>query len=151
MRGPVGRDVFAVHSPDFLGVTFEESVEETFAELITHPVFKVPGIRDREETRLQPGEDAENRAEHAQLKERFERLQRVGEKLATVKDSGRARAHQHVVRENLGPKIFHRLTLGEEAMPANVETKTFIGGRAGDPPDIDRVRLEHGNLHVVLR
>src|SRR6266581_951976 len=48
LRRPVGRDFFAAHSPNFFSITFEECVEETFAELIAYPLFEIARIPHRE-------------------------------------------------------------------------------------------------------
>ncbi len=54
LRGPVGRDFFAAHSPNFFGITFEECFEEPFAKLIAYPLFKIARVPHREEARFHP-------------------------------------------------------------------------------------------------
>src|SRR6266478_8958792 len=87
LRRPVGRDFFAAHSPNFFSITFEECVEETFAELIAYPLFEIARIPYREEARFHPRKNAKNRFENAELQQRFERLQRIGKKIAAVKNT----------------------------------------------------------------
>src|SRR5437667_8763208 len=41
LRGPVRGDFLAAHPPNFLGITFEERVEEPAAKLIADPLFEV--------------------------------------------------------------------------------------------------------------
>ena len=67
LRRPVGGDFLAAHTPDFFGVALEECVEEAFAELITNPLFEIARVPHREESRFQPGKNAERRFEDAQL------------------------------------------------------------------------------------
>jgi hypothetical protein len=86
LRRPVGRNVLAVHPPDFFGVAFEERVKQPFSELIAHPFFKIPRVPYRKQTRFQPGKNAQNRFENAQLKQRFNWLQWIGKKFAAVKN-----------------------------------------------------------------
>ena len=150
LRRPVGRDLLAAHAPDLLGVALEEGVEETLAELIAHPILEVVRVAHREKPRLEPGEDAEGRLEDAELRQRLERLQRIGEELAAVKNARGTRPIEHVVRQNLRPEIFDFLRLREEAMPADVEVKTLVGGGARNAADVDRVGFEDGDVDVVL-
>ena len=67
LRGPVCGNFPAAHAPDLLGVALEESVEESSAELVAYPLFKVTRIADWEDASFQPGEHAKNRFEDAEL------------------------------------------------------------------------------------
>ena len=77
-------------------------------------------------------------------------LQRISEKLAAVENARGTRPIEHVVRQDLRPEIFDVLRLREEAVPADVEMKTLVGGRARNAADIDRVGFEHRDVDVVL-
>ena len=150
MRRPVGRDLSATHSPNFFGVTLEEDIEEPFAELIAHPVLEIAWIAHRPEPGFEPGENAQKRPKNAELHQRFERLEGISEELAAVEDSRRPWSLQHVVGQNLRPEIFHRLGFGEKPVSANVKVKTLVGGRSGDPADVNRVQFQDGHIELVL-
>ena len=147
---PISGDFFAAHAPDFFGVTLKEDIEEAFAKLVADPIFEVARIADRKETRFEPGQNAEDRFKDAELDQRLERLQRVGEKLARVKDARGTGAHEHVVGQNLRPKIFDRFRFGEKAVTANVEMKPLVGGGAGNPTNVSRVRFHDRHIDIVL-
>src|SRR6266566_461935 len=127
LRGPVSRDFFAVHSPNFFGVTFEKRFEEPFAELIAHPFFKIARMPHREETRFQPGKDTENRVKDAEFQQCFERFQRIRKEFAAVKNTRGTWTQEHVVRQNLGPQIFDRFRFGKETVSADVKVEAFVG------------------------
>src|SRR5271165_896209 len=40
LRCPVGGDFLATHTPDFLGISLEEDIEQPLPELVDHPVLK---------------------------------------------------------------------------------------------------------------
>ena len=103
LRRPVGRNVLATHAPNFFGVTFEERVEEAFAELITHPILEVARIAYWKKPRLQPGENAQCRSYDAELDQRFERLERIGKEFAAVKNPRGTWSNEHVIRQDLCP------------------------------------------------
>src|SRR5438105_15099107 len=88
LGGPVRRDLFAAHPPNFFGVALEENVEETFAELIAHPLLEIPRMANRKKSRFQPRQNADCRSYDAELDQRFERLQRVSEKFAVIINFG---------------------------------------------------------------
>src|SRR5215472_2891110 len=54
LRGPICRNLFAAHSPNFFGVALEENVEEAFAELIADPFLEVLRMADWEKSRFEP-------------------------------------------------------------------------------------------------
>ena len=118
--------------------------------MVADPIFEIVRLPDREEFRFEIGQQAQDRADDAQLDERFESAQRIGEEFAVIINPRGTRAHQHVVRQNLGPEILDRFRLREEAVAADIEVKTLVGRRSGDAADVDRVGLEHSDGHVVL-
>src|SRR6266404_7071554 len=97
LRRPVGRDFFAAHSPNFFSVTFEECVEEAFAELIAYPLLEIARISHGKQARFHPRQHAKHRLEDAELEKRFERFQRIGEEFSVVKNARRPRPYEHVV------------------------------------------------------
>ena len=151
MRRPVGRDFLATHSPDLFGVALEENPEEPAPKLIADPILEIARVAHGEESRFQPGKNAKDRLQDAELDEGFKRLERVSEKFAAVKYPRRTWAIQHVVGQELCPQVLDRLRFGEKAMPADIEVESFIGGGARNSPDINRVGLEHDNIDIVLR
>ena len=72
----------------------------------------------------------------AELGQRLDRLQRIGEELAVVEDARRARPLEHVVGQDLRPEVLDLLRLREEAVPADVEVEALVPGRAGDAADV---------------
>ena len=150
LRRPVGRDFFAGHAPDFFSITFEECVEETFAELIAYPLFEIARIPHREEARLHPRKNAKNRFENAEFQQRFERLQRIGKKFAAVKNTRGTRAHEHVIRQNLGPQVFDGFRFGKEPVSADVEVKTFVSGGARNAADVNRIGFQDNHVDFLL-
>src|SRR4029077_9044852 len=130
------------HSPNLLGVALEESIEETFAELVADPVFEVTRISHRHEARFQPRQNAKGGLEQAELQQGLEWAEGIGEKLSSVKNARAARSIEHVLRQNLSPKIVHLFRLREKAMTADVEMKTFVSGGAGNSSDVNRVGFE---------
>ena len=111
LRCPIRRNFLATHPPHFLRVTLEECIEEPPAKLIADPFFKVTGIAHRKETRLEPGKDTKDGAKNPKFDQRFEWFERIGEKFSSVENTGRPWPVQHIVRQDLAPKIFHRLAL----------------------------------------
>src|SRR5205807_3858238 len=151
LRGPVSRDFFAAHPPNFFGVALEENVEETLAELIADPLLEVSRMPHWKNSRLKPGQNADCRSYDAEFDQRFERFERVGKKFAVVVDLGRARPLKHVVRQNLRPEIFDRFRFREKTMASDIETKTFVGAGARNSANVNRIRFEHGYVDFVFR
>src|SRR4051794_39747473 len=51
---PIGRYFITTHSPHLLGVTLEKRVEESLAELIANPIFKISRVPDGKYSGLHP-------------------------------------------------------------------------------------------------
>ena len=143
LRRPVGRDLVAAHAPHLLGVGLEED--------------RRTGAR-RTGWRPSPGSSrgsavgnaclCRNDSTHsadlddAEVVQRLEGLERIGEELAVVVDARQARALDEVVGQDLRPEVVDLLRLGEEAVAADVELEVLVAGGAADAADVgaDRPR-----------
>src|SRR5262249_31983696 len=96
-------------------------------------------------------EDAERGLHVAQVVERLEGLQWIGEVLAIVVDARQARACDEIVGQDLVPQVHDFFRLREEAMAANVEQELAVAGGAADAPDIAWVGLDHRRGDALLR
>src|SRR5204862_6759468 len=134
---------------NFLGVALIDKIKETFAELVADPVFEVARIAHRHKARFQPRQNAEDGFEGAEFDQGFERAERVGKKFATVKNARPARPIQHVLRQNLVPKLVYFFRLREKAITADVKLKTSVGGGAGNPADVHRIGCQNGGADRV--
>ena len=150
LRRPVGRDLVAAHAPHLLRVGLEEDGEQALAELVGDPVVEALGVLGRERLLLQVGEDAQRRLHVAQVVERLEGLQGIGEVLAVVVDARQARPRDEVVGQDLVPQIHHLLRLGEEPVAADVEQEPAVAGRAADAADVVRIGFDHRRGDALL-
>src|SRR5579885_2558295 len=84
LRRPIGRDLVAIHAPDFLGIGFEKDREEPLAEFIAHPLMECLRVLDGQRA----GIGIEGKACQAlcepEIAQRFEGLQGIGVELAIV-------------------------------------------------------------------
>ncbi len=150
LRRPVGRDLVAAHAPHLLGVGLEEDREQALAELVGHPVVKVLGVGGGEGLLVQKRQHAQRRFHVAQVVQRLEGLERIGEVAAVVIDARQARALDEVVGQNLFPEVDDLLGLGEEAVPADVEQEILVAGGAADAAHVRGIGLDHRGGNAVL-
>ena len=118
--------------------------------MIADPVLEIARIAHGEKSRLEPGQNAKRRSDDAELQQRFEWLERIGEKFSAVKNARSSRTLEHVVGQKLVPKIVNFFRLGEKPMTADVEVKTFVGRGTGNSADINRIGFQHGDADIVL-
>ena len=142
LRRPIGGNLVARHAPHFLGVGLEENLEQPLAELVAHPFMESARRRDGKNFRVGVGRQARRAGEHAELEQRFEGLERVGEELAVVVDARQPRPRDEIVGQDLLPQRHDLLRFGEEAVAADVEQEALVVDGAADAADIDRVALD---------
>ena len=150
LRGPVGRDLVAAHAPHLLGVGLEEDREQPLAELVGDPVVEALGIGGGEGLLVQVGEHAQRQLDVAEVVQRLEGLERIGEVVAVVVDARQPRALDEVVGQDLLPEVDHLLRLGEEAVAADVEQEVLVAGGAADAADVGRIGLDHRRGDAAL-
>ena len=150
LRGPLGFQLGAGKTPDFLGVRLEEDLEETLAEPVCDPLLE--GVFLLIGGRLPP----DITAEHAdalpdpETEQRIEWLQWVRKELAGIVNPGHSRAPKEVGAEDLVPYSLHRFGFREEAVAAGVEIEALVGSSARKPAD-DRLLFEHDRDDPPLR
>src|SRR5215469_15622211 len=89
------------------------------------------------------GEYAAQRFHRSKFGKRLKRLEGIGVELPLVENAGTARAGEHVVAGNLGPKVFDLARFGEETVAADVEAKSFVVDRPRNTADILGIALKH--------
>ena len=142
LRRPVRPNLGAGHAPDLLRVGLEEMAEQAIAEAVHHPVFEGLFLLVGEYLPLQVGAHDPEGLDRPQIGERVHRLERIVEELAPEEDAAQPRPGDEFGTADLVPDLLHFLDLGEEAVPADVETESVVALGPGDPAH-QLVCLEH--------
>src|SRR5262249_61761901 len=154
LYGPLGPQLGAGHAPHLLRVCLEEDAEEPAAEAVSHPLLERQLARVGQDLPAQVAGEDEHRLPEPQLAQRVRESQRVREEPPIVVDARQPRPAKELCAEELLPHREHASRLGEEAMPAEVETESAVGLRAGQTADA-RPLLDHDRpssaFHQLVR
>jgi hypothetical protein len=86
----------------------------------------------------------------SEFEKRFKGFERVGKKLAAIKNSRRTRAIEHIVRQNFRPEIFDFLRFRKKAMTSDIKTKTFVFYGSRNSADVSGVGFKNGYFHLFV-
>ncbi len=130
---PVSADLRAGHAPHFLCVGLEEDFVKTASEPVRDPLLEVILGRVRRHLGPEIAQADSSRFDRSESPQCVQRFQGVIEELVVVVDPGEPGALQEIVAEHLFPQLLDRRNLGEEPVPADIESIATILSGARDP------------------
>ena len=139
---PVGADLTARDTPDFLGVAAKEGLVQPPPEGVDHPVLEAANFALRPNASRHVAQHAGGRLEQAELAQRVPGLERIFEKAASIIDAREPFALEHPVAQDVAPELFDLGVLGKEAVTADVEAKSLVADGAGDAADVLRILFD---------
>src|SRR5207302_6806058 len=97
LGGPVGGQLTRADTPDLFRVGLEEDAEQPPAELVAHPVLQRLRIPDWRRAGTRVAGKAQQGLERAQVPERVESLDGIGEEPAPVVDARESAPAEHLL------------------------------------------------------